>query len=94
MIKQIERFSPHQNAKVMAILMAIGSLVFLLPFMLVASLAAPRGTRLPMAMMLLLPVFYLVIGYLSVAAGCWIYNTMFRYIGGIEYEDGAPADER
>ena len=94
MIKQIERFSPHQNAKVMAILMAIGSLIFLLPFMLLASLAAPRGARMPMALMLLLPVFYLVIGYLGVAAGCWIYNAMFRYVGGIEFDDGAPADER
>ncbi len=94
MVKQIERFSPHQNAKVMAILMAIGSLVFLLPFMLFASMAAPRGAGFSMSMMLLLPVFYLVIGYLGVAAGCWLYNTMFRYIGGIEYEDGAPADAR
>jgi len=37
MKKQIVRFSPHQNAKVSAILMAVGSLVFLVPMSLARS---------------------------------------------------------
>ena len=35
---------------------------------------------------LLAPFIYLVFGHLSVAIGCLIYNFMFRYIGGIEFE--------
>ena len=94
MIKQIERFSPHQNAKVIAILMALASLVFMLPFLLFASVVAPRGIGMPLSMMVLFPVIYLVLGYLGVAASCWIYNAMFKYIGGIEYEDVPYAPDR
>jgi len=35
------------------------------------------------------PIIYLVMGYLSVAVGCWLYNVMFKHIGGIEFEHGA-----
>ena len=93
MIKQIERFSPHQNAKVIAILMALASLVFMLPFLLFASVVAPRGIGMPLSMMVLFPVIYLVLGYLGVAS-CWIYNAMFKHIGGIEYEEGPSAPDR
>jgi len=40
----------------------------------------------PALMILIMPVMYLVIGYLSVAIGCAVYNFMFKYIGGIEFE--------
>jgi hypothetical protein len=86
MKKQIERLSPHQNAKVFAILMAIGSLVFVVPFMLIASLAGPKDAGPPFFFFALFPVVYLIFGYLSVAAGCAIYNFMFKHIGGIEFE--------
>jgi hypothetical protein len=33
-----------------------------------------------------LPLFYLVLGYIMVAVACWIYNRMFRFVGGIEFE--------
>jgi hypothetical protein len=66
--------------------MAIGSLVFVVPIMFMASLASPAESNPPMLLVLLFPVFYLVFGYLSVVVGCWLYNVMFKYIGGIEYE--------
>jgi hypothetical protein len=28
----------------------------------------------------------LVMGYVMVAVGCWIYNFVVQYIGGLEYE--------
>ena len=84
---QITRFSPHQNAKVLAVLSAISSLIFLVPFTLIAIFTAPEGAgAMPLFMILLFPIFYLVFGYLMVAAGCWFYNAMFRHIGGIEFE--------
>ncbi|WP_284620803.1 hypothetical protein [Aquabacterium humicola] len=86
MKKQVARLSPHQNGKVFAILMTVGSLVFVLPFMLFGIAAAPKGSGPPFLMVVIFPIFYLVFGYLSVAVGCWLYNTLFKYIGGIEYE--------
>ncbi len=90
MKRQIERFSPHQNGKVFAVLMALSSLVFVVPFMLIASLAGPRGMGPPMFMFVLFPLIYLVLGYVFVAIGCAIYNVMYKYIGGIEFEARDP----
>jgi Zn-dependent protease with chaperone function len=83
---QIQKFSMHQNAKVFAVLMAVSSLVFVIPFTLIAGFAAPKDAGFPRFMMLLVPIFYLVIGYVMVAVGCWIYNFVAQYIGGLEYE--------
>lgn len=82
----INRFSPHQNGKVFAVLMAVSSLIFVLPFMLIATIAAPPGQGFPMLMVIAFPVIYLVLGYVFVAAGCWFYNIMVKYTGGIEFE--------
>jgi hypothetical protein len=86
MKQQIARFSPHQNGKVFAILMTTGALVFLIPFMLLAFATAPAESRPPVLFFLALPILYLVMGYVSVAAGCAIYNALFKHIGGIEFE--------
>ncbi|MDP3836357.1 MAG: hypothetical protein Q8Q82_20585 [Hydrogenophaga sp.] len=85
MKQQIERFSPHQNGKVFAVLMAVGSLVFLVPFFIFASFAVPAEDGPPAWLFLLFPVIYLVLGYFMVVVGCAVYNFMYRYIGGIEY---------
>jgi len=90
---QIARFSPHQNAKVFAVLMAIGSLVFVVP-MFVAFQFMPSGVDAhgnpvnppSAAFALLFPFIYLVMGYVMVVVGCWMYNVMVRFLGGFEYE--------
>jgi len=86
MKQQVARFSPHQNGKVFAVLMAVSSLVFLLPFLLISGFTGggPKGPS--MLMLLLFPVLYLVLGYLTVLIGCLLYNFMVPHIGGIEYE--------
>ncbi len=92
MKRQIVRFSPHQNAKVVAILMALGSLVFLIPMFVVFSFTVPpvdsRGnpTDFLGVMFLLFPVIYLIFGYIFTIIGCTIYNFFFKYIGGFEFE--------
>jgi len=90
---QIARFSPHQNAKVFAVLMALGSLLFAVP-MLVAFQFMPLGVDArgnpvdppPIWLFLLFPLIYLVMGYIMVVIACWLYNIMSRYLGGIEFE--------
>jgi hypothetical protein len=86
MKQQIERFSPHQNGKVFAVLVAVSSLVFLVPLFFIVTMFAPEQSRPPMLMLLAMPVLYLVFGYISVAIGCAMYNLLFRFIGGIEFE--------
>jgi len=86
MKQQVARLSPHQNGKVFAVLMALGSLVFVVPMALVFSFTAPDPKAPPAWFFLMFPVAYLVIGYIGVAVGCWLYNTMFKVIGGIEFE--------
>lgn len=85
MKQQIVRLSPHQNAKVFAVLMAVGSLVFLVPFFIFASIVAPAEQAPPIWMVLLFPIVYLILGYITVIAGCALYNFMYWYIGGFEY---------
>jgi hypothetical protein len=86
MRQRITRFSPHQNGKVFGVLMAITSLVLLLPMMLIVSTFAPPQSRPPMFLFVLMPLIYLVMGYVSVAIGCWIYNLLAKATGGIEFE--------
>jgi len=92
MVKQIKRFSPHQTAKVFALLMAIGSFPMLVPMILMTMLASPahdaQGNPMtfPTLMLVIFPVFYLVFGYIFVFIGCWLYNFMFKFIGGFEIE--------
>jgi hypothetical protein len=92
MKKQISRLSPHQNGKVFGVLMAVTSLVFILPMFLIASLTAPpvdefgHDAMFPRFFLIVMPLVYFVFGYLSVVIGCAIYNALFKYIGGFEFE--------
>lgn len=89
MKQQIIRLSPHQNGKVFAILAAVGSLVFVVPFAVLTFLMAPPEAQPQtpeLLMFLALPVFYLLFGYLMVVIGSVVYNFMVRYTGGIEFE--------
>lgn len=97
MKNQIARLSPHQNGKVFAVLMAFSSLLFVVPMAIAFSfIPAGVGTngnpfpQPPVAMFLLLPILYLIMGYIMVAVGCAFYNFMFKFIGGIEYESKNP----
>ena len=90
---QIARFSPHQNAKVFSVLMALGSLLFVVP-MFIAFSFMPTGVDArgnpveppPAFLAFLFPFVYLIMGYIMVAVGCWFYNFMAKYLGGFEYE--------
>ena len=85
---QIKRLSPHQNAKVSAVMMAIVSLVFILPFGLIAAAFSPAGTEagLGFGFLIAAPLIYLVIGYVMTIISCALYNFVSRFVGGIEYE--------
>jgi ABC-type multidrug transport system fused ATPase/permease subunit len=93
MKKQISRLSPHQNGKVFGVLFATASLLFAIPSFIAFMLMAPPTDAMgnPMAppayVFLLFPLLYLVMGYLTVAVICALYNFLYKYIGGIEFDE-------
>lgn len=89
---QIRRLSPHQNGKVAAVLM----LVITLPLFVLMALAIWYGgpqvdqqggpAAFSIFLFLVLPFFYLIFGYITVALVCAIYNGLFGLIGGFEFD--------
>jgi len=92
MKKQIKRFSPHQNGKVFAVLMAVSSVFIFIPMAIMMSLMGPQvdqngsPVELPIMMFSIMPFLYLLFGYIFTAIACAIYNFFFRFIGGIGFE--------
>ncbi|WP_394780220.1 hypothetical protein [Undibacterium sp.] len=89
---QIKRLSPHQNGKVMGVMMGVTSLVFVVPMMIFVTMipgAKQSGFPGSAFMFVFFPILYLVMGYIGTAIGCLIYNLICPYIGGIEYESTA-----
>lgn len=86
MKQQVSRLSPHQNAKVFAILMALASLIFLVPVMLIVASTMPGGPGPTWWMLLLMPLMYLVFGYVMVGLISLAYNALVPFVGGIAFE--------
>ncbi len=96
MRKRIRRIGVFQTAKLSSVLYgAMGLLA--VPFILVASMLAPRSTGLPglglgVIGSLMLPVIYAVFGFIFTALACAVYNMAAGAFGGIEFkvEDVPP----
>ena len=94
-MKQITKLSPHQNGKVIAVLMGLGSLVFTIPILVVTLVLPPQvdsqGHTVgppPVLLVALFPVLYTISGYVMAAIGSKIYNFIVKYTVGIEFESG------
>jgi hypothetical protein len=86
MKQQIAVLSPHQNGKVVGALMAVTALVLAIPFVLFALLLSPQSSAPSALYVILFPVVYLVMGYFIVSLVCCVYNYLYRFIGGVEFE--------
>ena len=92
MKKQILSIAPLQTAKVMAALWFVISLPFLF-FMGVMMFTMPGEAKAAFGgMMLFMPVFYAISGFLFTLIGAWIYNMLANWMGGIEYISIEVAD--
>ena len=78
---RIKRFGVHSTALTVAILYFLLALVFM-PILWLASRGA-AGTSLPGLVILFVPLMYAVVGYVFTAIGCWLYNIVSGWVGGI-----------
>ncbi|MBT9527671.1 MAG: hypothetical protein IV105_20640 [Rhizobacter sp.] len=67
------------------------SLIVVVPMMLIMSAFMPNESKFSALGMLMLPVVYLVVGYIMTAIGCAFYNLVAKFVGGIEYESSSSA---
>ena len=79
---RIRRFGIQSTA------LTVGVLYFLLawilvPLFYVASRNSPPEQALPGVAFVIGPFIYAVIGYLGTAIGCWLYNLVAGWSGGI-----------
>lgn len=87
----ITRLAPLQNAKVFGVLLALVSLVITVLFSVVGILFmwnAPQPYEWTefIGPLLLLPLIYLIVGFITALVGCSLYNLIVRWLGGFEYE--------
>lgn len=78
---RIKRFGAHSTAATVAIIYFILALIFV-PILYFVSQSNPTG-RFPAILLILGPVCYALFGYIATAFGCWIYNIIASWTGGI-----------
>jgi hypothetical protein len=82
MKKQISRISVHQTSKVMSFIYFVLSAIICIPFGIFGLVSTGDMQSL---FMLVVPVFYLLFGYVMMALCLWIYNLIAASFGGIEF---------
>lgn len=93
MYKSIRSFSKHKTALTSALLLAVFSLFFVIPMAIVFSFmpmvdaqGSPVNAAFPASMLLLMPILYFILGYLSTLLFTALYNVIARFTGGIAFE--------
>lgn len=90
---RIRRFNIIQTAKVMGVLYALMGLVFI-PISILLSIFGLKFGGFGIVMGFVMAIVYGVIGFVFGAIGCWIYNQIASWTGGVEFElvePGTPA---
>lgn len=90
---RIRRFGVIRTANVVAFLYLVMIVVVFVPLALIVALVAPNsglvgnaGAIAVLVVGLLAAVFYAILGWISTAIACLLYNFAARTIGGIEVQ--------
>lgn len=94
MKKQVVSVSILQNAKVMAALYLVISLPFTLLMIIPALMGQGQGAGFSLAMLVLMPLLYTLIGFVFTLVGAWVYNQIAARIGGFEFTTAEVANDR
>jgi len=84
MKKQLVRLSPFQFAKVLAVLYFLISIPFV-AFMWLMSQFGSHPQPFFSGFLLLMPLFYVIFGFVFSLLGAWLYNVAAKWVGGIEF---------
>jgi len=71
----------HSTAATVAILYFILALLIVPIFYFASQTNSPK--KLPAILLVLGPVFYALFGYIMTAIGCWLYNMIASWTGGV-----------
>ena len=93
-MQQVKQFGVLQTAKVVSLIYLIIMAIFFIPVGIIVSIVGSfsgNAGSFPAfigsgVVMLIAPVFYAVIVFISTAIGCLVYNLIAEKIGGIEIE--------
>jgi len=83
MKKQVVKVSILQNAKLMAALYFVISIPFTLLMIIPAVMGQGAGPSI--AMLVLMPLLYTLMGFVFTLIGAWVYNLIAARIGGFEF---------
>ena len=93
MTKNITYFAPHKTALTAALVLAISSLLFIIPMVLTMSFMPsvdhngdPIPTFFPTVMIIIMPIAYFIFGYIFTGFSAWVYNKVAKFTGGIKIE--------
>ncbi len=86
---QIKSIAPLQAAKVSAVLYFVIGAVIAVPMVVIGmfvstSEGAGEAQSFGVGFLLLMPLFYAVIGFIFGPIFCWLYNVVAKWTGGIE----------
>ena len=95
MKRTLKRISPLKAAKIAALLYACIGLVIIPLFVLSFMFDPEINGFVAVIVSLIVPIFYMIIGFLGTLITCALYNFIAKHIGGIEVEiAGAEPQER
>ena len=85
MMKRIKRIAPLQLGKLLAVMYALSSVIFV-PFIFIAPLFSPDGWSPEISFIIFVPVVHTVMGFIGGVLGAFVYNLCANWVGGIELE--------
>jgi hypothetical protein len=94
-MKRLSRIAPWQAGKLFAVIYFFGSLLFVLPMLVITTIApmpAGPGPKFSPGMLIFFPFLYALAGLIFVPLGCWIYNVAAKLVGGLEVTVTGDAD--
>jgi hypothetical protein len=91
---RIRRFGIQSTALTIGVLYFFIALL-IAPFFFMASRNGPPEQALPGIAFVLGPFLYAIIGYVASAIGCWLYNLIAGWSGGVTFtlEPAGPGDD-
>ena len=86
MTKRITHIAPWQAGKLFAVLYFILGFIIAVPVGVMAMFVPPAPGHEPpsLGFALSMPFLYALAGLIFVPLSCWLYNTVARYMGGLE----------